>query len=145
MWICMIFCSPRLKAQVSFCDHIMSVVRPSDCLPVNISFFQDLLENHWTNINQTCTLRQMKFKVVEIKDHALFQGNIIMIYLIFWEFFKNHLQGWGQFLWNVIKYFKIHWYCYQLPAITIAWIFSYVINYFELLWQMYISITLVLF
>ena len=49
--------SPELKTQVSFSDHMSSVVclsvRPSVCLSVNFSHFHLLLQNHWTNFNQT--------------------------------------------------------------------------------------------
>ena len=40
-----IFSSPELKAQVSFSDHLSSVVCLSVC--------HLLLQNHWTNFNQT--------------------------------------------------------------------------------------------
>ena len=51
-----LFSSPELKAQVSFSDHLSSVVclsvrlsvRPS----VNFSHFHLLLQNHWANFNQ---------------------------------------------------------------------------------------------
>ena len=64
-----IFSSPELKAQVSFSDHLSSVVclsvrpsvrtsvRLSVCLSVrlsvNFSHFHLLLQNHWANFNQT--------------------------------------------------------------------------------------------
>ena len=52
-----VFSSPELKAQVSFSDHLSSVVclsvRPSVCLSVNCSHFHLLLHNHWANFNQT--------------------------------------------------------------------------------------------
>ena len=47
-----VFSSPELKAQVSFSDHLSSVV----CLSVrlcNFSHFHLLLKNHWANFNQT--------------------------------------------------------------------------------------------
>ena len=52
-----VFSSPELKAQVSFSDHLLSVVclsvrlsfRPS----VNFSHFHLILQNHWANFNQT--------------------------------------------------------------------------------------------
>ena len=47
------FSSPELKAQVSFSDHLSSVVRLSVCLSVNLSHFHLLLQNHWANFNQT--------------------------------------------------------------------------------------------
>ena len=51
------FSSPELKAQVSFSDHLSSVVCPSVCLSVclsvNFSHFHLLLQNHWANFNQT--------------------------------------------------------------------------------------------
>ena len=55
------FSSPELKAQVSFSDHLSSVVclsvhpsvRPSVCLSVNFSHFHLLLQNDWANFNQT--------------------------------------------------------------------------------------------
>ena len=52
-----VFSSPELKAQVSFSDHLSSVVCPSVCLSVRpsvkFSHFHLLLQNHWTNFNQT--------------------------------------------------------------------------------------------
>ena len=56
-----VFSSPELKAQVSFSDHLSSVVclsvrpsvRPSVCLSVNFLYFHLLLQNHWANFNQT--------------------------------------------------------------------------------------------
>ena len=56
-----VFSSPELKAQVSFSDHLSSVVclsvHPSVCLSVrlsvNFSHFHLLLQNHWANFNQT--------------------------------------------------------------------------------------------
>ena len=55
------FSSPELKAQVSFSDHLSSVVclsvrlsvHPSVCLSVNFSLFYLLLQNHLANFNQT--------------------------------------------------------------------------------------------
>ena len=43
-----LFSSHELKAQVSFSDRLLSVVRPS----VNFSHFH-LLQNNWANFNQT--------------------------------------------------------------------------------------------
>ena len=52
-----LFSSPELKAQVSFSDHLSSVVCLSVCpsvrLSVNFSHFHLLLPNHWANFNQT--------------------------------------------------------------------------------------------
>ena len=52
-----IFSSPELKAQVSFSDHLSSVVCLSVCLSVrpsvNFSYFRLLLMNHRANFNQT--------------------------------------------------------------------------------------------
>ena len=53
-----LFSSPELKAQVSFSDHLSSVVclsvrLPSVCLSVNFSHFHLLLQNHWAVFNQT--------------------------------------------------------------------------------------------
>ena len=52
-----VFSSPELKAQVSFSDHLSSVVCLSVCLSVrlsvNFSHFHLLLQNHWANFNQT--------------------------------------------------------------------------------------------
>ena len=48
-----VFSSPELKAQVSFSDHLSSVVCPSVRLSVNFSYFRLLLQNHWANFNQT--------------------------------------------------------------------------------------------
>ena len=57
----LVFSSPELKAQVSFSDHLSSVVCPSVCpdihpsvrLCVNFSHFHLLLQNHLANFNQT--------------------------------------------------------------------------------------------
>ena len=40
------FSSPELKAQVSFSDHLLSVVCLSVCPSVNFSHFHLLLQNH---------------------------------------------------------------------------------------------------
>ena len=48
-----IISSPELKAQVSFSDHLSSVVCLSVRLSVNFSHFHLLLQNHWANFNQT--------------------------------------------------------------------------------------------
>jgi hypothetical protein len=45
-----IFSSPELKAQVSFSDRPLSGVRLSVC---KLLHFRLLLQNHWTNFNQT--------------------------------------------------------------------------------------------
>ena len=44
------FSAPELKAQVHYCDHPLSVVRPS---VVNFSHFRLLLWNRWTEFNET--------------------------------------------------------------------------------------------
>ena len=44
------FSVPEPKAQVHYCDHALSVVRPS---VVNFSHFRLLLWNHWTEFNKT--------------------------------------------------------------------------------------------
>ena len=50
----LIFSSPELKAQVSFSDHLSSIVCPSvRHLSLNFSHFLLLLQNHWANFNQT--------------------------------------------------------------------------------------------
>ena len=50
-----LFSSPELKAQVSFSDHLSSVICLSVCpsiqLSVNFSHFHLLLQNHWANFN----------------------------------------------------------------------------------------------
>ena len=47
-----IFSAPEPKAQVHYCDHMLSVVcRPSSV--VNFSHFWLLLWNHWTEFNET--------------------------------------------------------------------------------------------
>ena len=43
--------SSKLKAQVSFSDHLLSVVRSSVCL--STSHLHLLLQNYWANLNQT--------------------------------------------------------------------------------------------
>ena len=45
-----LFSAPEPKAQVHYCDHALSVVRPS---VVNFSHFRLLLWNHWTEFNET--------------------------------------------------------------------------------------------
>ena len=52
-WTMSLFSSPELKAQVSFSDHLSSVVRLSVHLSVNFSHFHLLLKNHCANFNQT--------------------------------------------------------------------------------------------
>ena len=52
----LIFSAPEPKAQVHYCDHALSVVRPSVRRPssvVNFSHFRLLLWNHWTEFNET--------------------------------------------------------------------------------------------
>ena len=49
----LLFSSPELKAQVSFSDHLSSVVCLSVRLSVNFSHFHLLLQNHWGKFNQT--------------------------------------------------------------------------------------------
>ena len=49
-----VFSAPEPKAQVHYCDHALSVFRPSVCLSVvNFSHFLLLLWNHWTEFNET--------------------------------------------------------------------------------------------
>jgi hypothetical protein len=45
-----VFSSPELKAQVSYSDRLLSVVRPS---VRKLLHFRLLLQNHWVNFNQT--------------------------------------------------------------------------------------------
>jgi hypothetical protein len=45
-----IFSSPELKAQVSYSDRLLSVVRLSVC---KLLYFRLLLQNRWANFNQT--------------------------------------------------------------------------------------------
>jgi hypothetical protein len=45
-----IFSSPQLKAQVSYTDRLVSVVRPSVC---KLLHFRLLLQNRWAIFNQT--------------------------------------------------------------------------------------------
>jgi hypothetical protein len=54
----LVFSSPELKAQVSYSDRPLSVVRLCVCLSVRPSVckllhFQLLLQNLWANFNQT--------------------------------------------------------------------------------------------
>ena len=72
------FSSTYLKAQVSFSDHLLSIVSPSVCLSVNLSHFQLLLQNYWAIFTRTwqnhpCMCQGVK--VVPIKGHALSQGD----------------------------------------------------------------------
>ena len=46
------FSAPEPKAQVHYCDHVLSVVRPSSVV-VNFSHFRLLLWNHWTEFDKT--------------------------------------------------------------------------------------------
>ena len=50
-----VFSAPEPKAQLHYCDHALSVVRPSVRRPsvVNFSHFRLLLWNHWTEFNET--------------------------------------------------------------------------------------------
>ena len=62
----LVFSSPDPKAQVSFSDCMLHVVRPrSICLFVNFLHFHLLLENHWVNFNKLgasiCGWRGFKF------------------------------------------------------------------------------------
>ena len=50
---CLLFSSPEPKAQVSFSYQNLSVVRRSVVVVVNFLHFHLLLQNHWTNFNQT--------------------------------------------------------------------------------------------
>ena len=47
----LIFSAPEPKAQVHYCDHVLSVVRRPSVF--NFSHFQLLLWNHWTEFNET--------------------------------------------------------------------------------------------
>ena len=58
LFLCLLhLSSPKLKAQVSFSDRLLSDVCLSVCLSVcpsvNFSDFQLHLQNQWTNFNQT--------------------------------------------------------------------------------------------
>ena len=55
LWCCLcmfLFSAPEPKAQVHYCDHALSVVRPSSVV-VNFSHFRLLLWNNWTEFNKT--------------------------------------------------------------------------------------------
>ena len=47
-----LFSAPEPKAQVHYCDHALSVVRPSSVV-VNFSHFRLLLWNHWMEFDET--------------------------------------------------------------------------------------------
>ena len=47
----LIFSAPEPKAQVHYCDHVLSVVRRPSV--VNFSHFRLLLWNHWTEFHET--------------------------------------------------------------------------------------------
>jgi hypothetical protein len=70
-----VFSSPELKAQVSFSDRPASVclsVLPSVCVCLSVCkllHFRLLLQNHWTNLNQTWH----KLSLGE-EDSSLFKG-----------------------------------------------------------------------
>ena len=54
MWPFLVFISPELKAQVSYSDRLLSVVRLSVRLSVcKLLHFRLLLQNRWANFNQT--------------------------------------------------------------------------------------------
>jgi hypothetical protein len=64
----------ELKAQVSYSDHLSSVVPLSVCQLLHFR----LLQNHWTNFDQTWhKLSLGGFKFVQMKGSALLQGEII--------------------------------------------------------------------
>ena len=69
-----LFSSPKLKAQVSFSDRLLSIR-----LSVNFPHF-NLLQNHWVYLNQTKHKAALgwEFKFVLMKGHAILQGEIIM-------------------------------------------------------------------
>lgn len=67
-----IISSPELKAKVSFSNHLLSQIRLSVRLSVNILHFQ-LLQNQRADINQTWAQN----KYVKMKGETLFQGGII--------------------------------------------------------------------
>ena len=51
-----IYSAPEPKAQVHYCDHALSVVRPSSVRHpsvINFSYFRLLLWHHWTEFNKT--------------------------------------------------------------------------------------------
>ena len=74
--IILIFSSPELKAQVSFYDHLLSVC-PYVCkLFTFSSSSQEPLGQFKPNLAQSI-LGRWGFKFIKIKDHALFQGEII--------------------------------------------------------------------
>ena len=53
----LVFSAPEPKAQVHYCDHALSVVRPSSVrrpsVVVNFSHFRLLLWNHWMDFDET--------------------------------------------------------------------------------------------
>jgi hypothetical protein len=90
-----LFSSPELKAQVSFSDRFLSVVRLSVCRLASVvcKLFTFLtsspepLDQFWPNLAQSI-LRFRGFKVVKIKDQDLFKGEIIGNYEKNYEIFK---------------------------------------------------------
>ena len=69
----LLFSSPELKAQVSFSNHLSSVVclsvRSSVRPFVNFSYFRFFFQNHWANFNQTWH----KASLI-VGDSGLFKG-----------------------------------------------------------------------
>ena len=73
MWIG-VFGSPEPKAQGSFSDHNLSVVRRRRCRKL-FTFFYLLLKNHHSNFKQTW--HKASLGEEEMNGPDLFQGEII--------------------------------------------------------------------
>ena len=100
-----LFSSPEPKAQVSFSDHNLSVVL---IVVVNFSHFHLLLQNHWTNFNQSrhkASLDEVDFwvkgiQVCSSEVPCLFpRGDNNEIAKVNWRNFKNLLiqDMWANF------------------------------------------------
>ena len=104
-----LFSSPELKGQVSFSDHLSSVVclsvRPSVCLSVNFSHFHLLLQNHWANFNQTwhdASLGEGDSRLFKWRPRPFPRGDYYKIVKIHWGNFKIFFSM-GQFQANLAQ------------------------------------------
>ena len=84
-----VFSSPELKAQVSFSDHLSSVVCLSIRLSVNFSHFHRLLQNHWANFNQTKYTKYPWVKGIQVCSNEgprpFPRGNYFEIVKVHWR------------------------------------------------------------
>ena len=89
-WLNVLKSSPELKAQVSFSDHNLSVVHHHCCRPCKLfNFFSRTLGQFQPNLAQSI----FEFKFIQMKDHALFQGETITKEWKYIEEIKNLIQN----------------------------------------------------